>query len=97
MVYGNQALKRIAYEEWGLKSVPPLSDSRKQEIESTKKEVEVLFPSTLIPEDEVLDVLKTLATERQALHKQNLIYSIMGMPIVAPFALVPVYVLNPVP
>lgn len=27
--YGNQALKRIPYEEWGLKSIPALSTRRK--------------------------------------------------------------------
>src|ERR1039457_4841023 len=44
--YGNQALKRIPYEEWGLKSIPPLSSRRKAEELSGKEKVEVLFPST---------------------------------------------------
>jgi len=87
---GNQAFKRIPYEEWGLKSIPPLSSRRKEEELAGKEKVEVSFPSTLIPKDKVLDVLKALGTERQSLHKKRLIWSIVGMPMVAPFALVPV-------
>ena len=88
--YGNQALKRIPYEEWGLKSVPPLSARRKEEELSGKEHVEVQFPSSLIPEEKVLDVLRALGTERQSLHKQRMIYCFIGMPLSAPFALVPV-------
>lgn len=88
--YGNQALKRIPYEEWGLKSIPPLS-ARRQEMElSGKEEVQVLFPSALIPEKNVLEVLRILGTEREALHKSRMIYSFIGMPISAPIALIPV-------
>jgi len=87
--YGNKALKRIPYEEWGLKSVPPLSSRRKVEEESGGKAVELFFPSSVVPQENVLEVLKTLGTERQGLHKQRLIYSFIGMPLVAPFAIVP--------
>jgi len=90
--YGSQALKRIPYEEWGLKSIPPLSTRRKEEELSGAEKVEVHFPSNLIPEATVMTVLKTLGTERQQLHKTRIIGSVVGMPIVAPFALVPVYV-----
>jgi hypothetical protein len=88
--YGNQALKRIPYEEWGLKSIPPLSARRQEEELSGKEKVEVQFPSSLIPEEKVFDVLRTLGTERQSLHKQRMVYCFVGMPISAPFALVPV-------
>ena len=30
--YGNQALKRIPYEEWGLKTIPALTAKRRQDI-----------------------------------------------------------------
>lgn len=90
--YGNKALKRIPYEEWGLKSIPPLSARRKSDELSGKEKVEVHFPSSMIPEDKVMDVLRTLGTERQQLHRSRIIWSIVGMPIVAPFALVPMYV-----
>lgn len=89
MDYGNQALKRIPYEEWGLKSIPPLSKRKETEELSGKEKVEVSFPSTLIPQDSVLELLRTLGTERQGLHKSRMIYSFIGMPISAPFALVP--------
>jgi hypothetical protein len=87
--YGNKALKRIPYEEWGLKSIPPLSARRKDEEISGKETVEVHFPPALIPQDRVLEVLKILGTEREALHRSRLIYSCIGMPITIPFALVP--------
>jgi hypothetical protein len=87
--YGNQALKRIPYEEWGLKSIPPLSARRKAEKLSGKEKVEVCFPTTLIPAGKVSEVLKKLATERQSLHKKRMIYSFIGMPITAPVAIVP--------
>lgn len=91
--YGNMALRRIPYEEWGLKSVPPLSERLKRE--ETKEasgmgKVEVVFPKSLIPKDRVPDVIKKLATEREALHRKRLIYCIIGMPISAPVALLPV-------
>ncbi len=89
VVYGNQALKRIPYEEWGLKSIPPLSTRRKTEELSGKEKVEVCFPGTLIPDGTVLEVLRKLGTERQQLHKRRIFWSFVGMPIVAPFALVP--------
>lgn len=92
VIYGNQALRRIPYEEWGLKSVPPLSTKRQDdELKGTDK-VEVLYPKTLIPASKVTDVLNNLSTERAALHRQKLIWCFIGMPISAPFALVPVYV-----
>ncbi len=88
--YGNQALKRIPYEEWGLKSIPPLSARRKAEEVSGKEKVEVSFPTTLIPEAEVSKVVRTLATERQSLHKKRMLWSFVAMPFTAPVALIPV-------
>lgn len=91
--YGNYALRRIPYAEWGLKSVPPLSERRKiQELNGSDK-VEVVYPKTLIPTDRVHGVLKILATEREALHRKKLIWCLVGMPITAPVALIPVYVI----
>ena len=88
--YGNEALKRIPFEEWGLKSIPPLSARREKEEIAGKDKVEVSFPASVIPEGKVLDVLRSLSTEKDAFHKKRLVWSIVGMPIVAPFALVPV-------
>jgi hypothetical protein len=88
--YGNGALKRIPYEEWGLKSIPPLSARRQQEELSGKEKVEVHFPPTLVPEATVRDVLKTLGTERQVLHKSRLIWSFVGIAITAPIGILPI-------
>lgn len=88
--YGNYAFRRIPYEEWGLKSVPPLSASRKaEEVEGSNK-VEVVYPQSLIPLDKVSGILHTLSTERESLHKRRLLWCFVGMPISAPFALIPV-------
>ncbi|KAK5998609.1 putative C23H3.12c-like protein [Cladobotryum mycophilum] len=88
--YGNQAFRRIPFEEWGLKSVPPLSARRKAEELTGKEKVELVFPALAIPEHKAEAVVRMLATERQALHRKRLLWCFVGMPITAPFALVPV-------
>ncbi|KAK8090925.1 hypothetical protein PG994_000430 [Apiospora phragmitis] len=88
--YGNHALRRIPYEEWGLKSVPPLSARRRDEELKGQDRVELVFPDTVIPTDKAAGVLKTLGIERESLHKRNLMWCLIGMPITIPFALVPV-------
>lgn len=88
--YGNQALRRVPYEEWGLKSVPPLSKSRKEgELKGVEK-VQVVYPKSLLAVDKIPKILETLATEREALHKRRLLWCSVGMPVSIPFALVPV-------
>lgn len=88
--FGNKALKRIPYEEWGLKSVPPLSKRWREAEIGGREKVEVSFPSKFFPQARVTEVLRKLGTERKQLHKARLWGSIIGMPLVAPFALVPV-------
>jgi Mitochondrial K+-H+ exchange-related len=88
--YGNVLLRRIPFEEWGLKTIPPLSAKRKRAEMSKKDEVEVLFPSLFLANKKVPNVLKELATERQSLHRSKMIWSLIGIPITLPFALVPV-------
>ncbi|KAI9824381.1 MAG: hypothetical protein M1832_001916 [Thelocarpon impressellum] len=88
--WGNSMLQRIPYEEWGLKSVPPLTSARRKAIEERAEPVDVSFPASLIPRDRLGNVLRQLATERQALHRKRLWWSIVGMPISAPVALIPV-------
>ncbi|KAL7629048.1 hypothetical protein AAE478_000566 [Parahypoxylon ruwenzoriense] len=90
VVYGNHLLRRIPYEEWGLKSVPPLSTKRREEGILGKDKNHLIFPETLIPTAKAINVLRTLGTEREPLHKSRLIWCLIGMPISAPFALVPV-------
>lgn len=89
--WGNTALKRIPFEEWGLKSIPPLSARRKkEEMNDGDKQVEVVFPSSVFKEGKVLEELKRMGMERQGLHMSRLRWCVIGMPISAPFMLVPV-------
>ena len=89
--YGNQLFRRIPFEEWGLKTLPPLTKTREKEmVETGRLRFDVLFPGKFVKEESVLGTLKRLATERQALHKSKLWQSVALMPVTAPFALVPV-------
>ncbi|KAK0701672.1 mitochondrial K+-H+ exchange-related-domain-containing protein [Lasiosphaeria miniovina] len=88
--YGNYAFRRIPYEEWGLKSVPPLSQRRRVVERNGSEKIEVVYPKSLLAMDKVPGILETLATERQSLHKRRLIWCLVGMPITAPIALIPV-------
>ncbi|KAI1132023.1 mitochondrial K+-H+ exchange-related-domain-containing protein [Nemania abortiva] len=88
--YGNRALRRIPYEEWGLKSVPTLSARRRQEEIMGKEKHHLIFPQSIIPTTRAPQILQTLATERETLHRSRLIWCFVGMPISAPFALVPI-------
>lgn len=87
--YGNQAFKRIPYEEWGLKSIPPLSQRRRAEELAGKEKIEVVFPRSVIAAPEVSSVLKTLGTERQALHRRRMWQSLAGLPLTLPVGLIP--------
>ncbi|KAI0189329.1 mitochondrial K+-H+ exchange-related-domain-containing protein [Xylaria flabelliformis] len=88
--YGNRALRRIPYEEWGLKSVPTLSARRRQEEAIGKERHLVIFPTSIISAARAPEILQTLATEREGLHRTRMIWCFVGMPISAPFALVPI-------
>jgi K+-H+ exchange-related protein len=90
--YGNALLRRIPYEEWGLKSFPPLTASLRGAYESGKKpgRISLIFPGTFLPEKTVGQVLTKLAKERQDLHRTRMIGSLIGAPLSLPFALIPV-------
>ncbi|KAL1953395.1 hypothetical protein VTO42DRAFT_2939 [Malbranchea cinnamomea] len=87
--YGHQVLQRIPYEEWGLKSVPPLSARREAEELRTHTPVELLYPRNVIPDSIVLGLLRQIATERQNLHRKKMWWSIAITPLTAPIALIP--------
>jgi hypothetical protein len=105
---GNALLRRVPYEEWALKSVPPLSarrragEKKKKEEESdgaaaaaatrATEQVEVVYPESVVRSADVEKVLLRLASERQAHHKKWLFWCFVGMPLSAPFALVPMWV-----
>lgn len=86
--YGNKLFSRIPFEEWGLKSIPPLSARRHQQ-EIAGKKVDVLYPASIIGEKDLPQILHKLATERSGLHRKRAIWSLVGMPISAPLGLVP--------
>lgn len=89
--YGNRLFQTIPHEEWGLKSIPPLSRRQKEEEFTGKKVVDVVFPGSVIGEEKVKEALKKYAgDERQGFHTKWMWGSIIGMPISAPVALVPV-------
>lgn len=89
-VWGNQVFKRIPYQEWGLKSVPPLTERRKERLLSGRERVEVMFPGAYLQKSKVGGIIAQLAIERQSLHRKRFWWSVVGMPITVPVALIPV-------
>ena len=89
VVYGHQILKQIPYEEWGLKSVPPLSARREYEELHGKKAVDLVYPGNVMEKGSVLKLLRKLATERQDLHRRRMWWSLLVSPFTAPIALIP--------
>ncbi|KAK4226196.1 mitochondrial K+-H+ exchange-related-domain-containing protein [Podospora fimiseda] len=88
--YGNRALRRIPYEEWGLKSIPPLSQRMMQVELKGDEKVDVVYPQSLIPQGKIPKILETLATEREALHRKRLLGCFIGMPLTIPVGILPV-------
>lgn len=89
--YGNKLFQRLPYAEWGLKSIPPLSARRKRNEVEGKEEVGIEYPGAFIDSQEVYDALQRLGSqERQRFHTKWFWGSIVGMPISAPLALLPV-------
>ena len=88
---GNQALNRIPFEEWGLKTLPALNATRKSAILEGREKYQVMYPGLYLQQDKVPEILKKLATEKQGMYRRKMIWSIVAMPFTAPFALVPMY------
>ncbi|KAF2207608.1 hypothetical protein CERZMDRAFT_115109 [Cercospora zeae-maydis SCOH1-5] len=89
-LYANKLFRRIPFEEWGLKTIPPATKQRLADIDQGNLQVECLYPGAFVNGSKVPDILKRLATERQTLHRKRIWQCIAWMPVVAPFALVPV-------
>ena len=88
--YGNKLFQRLPYEEWGLKSIPPLSARRKtEELERDQKTL-IVYPSVIAHASAKEALLSFAAKERQGFHMKWMLASFVGMPIVAPIALIPV-------
>ncbi|KAF3902442.1 hypothetical protein ABW21_db0200832 [Orbilia brochopaga] len=92
-VYGNGLLRRISYEEWALKSIPALARGATA---TDHPKVSVVYPPSVMTPAEIPGLLHKLGTEKRAMHKRLLIWSFVGMPISAPFALIPMQV-APIP
>ncbi|KAL8681915.1 MAG: hypothetical protein Q9186_002001 [Xanthomendoza sp. 1 TL-2023] len=77
--YGNKLFERIPHEEWGLKTIPPLSKRRKDEELEGRKEVEVVYPGSAIAEENVKSAIKAFAgAERQAFHRKWMLWTRSG-------------------
>lgn len=91
--YGNQGLQRIPYEEWGLKSFPPLTHAIQGDdmaMMAEGKRFDVVYPANIMKQEEAPLVLARLAKERKQYHWRRFIGCLVGMPITVPFALIPV-------
>lgn len=89
--YGNKLFQRLPYEEWGLKSIPPLSKKLQvQELGGNQKTL-VEYPPSVIKHVSAEETLRSFSAEgRQAFHTKWMWASIIGMPISAPIGLIPV-------
>ena len=104
--YGNGMLKRVPFEEWGLKSIPSLNATRREQelsaalegrggaeedLKNGKRIVAVDFPEGFIEEGEVMRCMKVQGgEEKQAFHRKWFWGSVAAMPVTLPAALVPV-------
>lgn len=88
--YGNKLFQQLPYQEWGLKSIPPLSARRQEEEIKGEKEVDLEYPKALMEPPQVQDVLRMYGSdEKQEFHTKWLWRSILGMPITIPVGLLP--------
>lgn len=93
VTWGNKVQQQIPFEEWGLKSIPSFNAQRRlDELHGTKK-INVFYPGNAIKAEKLTSILRTIATERQDLHRRKMWWSAIGCPITAPIALIPVYAL----
>lgn len=90
VTYGNRALQRIPYQEWGLKSFPSTNPTLQAEQVTDEKKFDVVFPKNIMQQEDVPKVLARLAKERKQLHFNRFIGSLVGLPFTIPFALIPV-------
>lgn len=94
--YGNLLIDRIPFEEWGLKSIParPSNQDNNTTTNTRPAVVELLYPRSFISGigSDPVDMVHHLAVDTQAMHRRRMWWSIVGMPIVSPFALVPMCV-----
>ncbi len=59
--YGNKGLQRIPYQEWALKSFPPLNAEIQAEELSNNKKFDVIFPENIVQREDVPKIMRRLA------------------------------------
>ena len=88
--YGNKLFQRLPYEEWGLKSIPPLSTRRQAQELGDNQKTSVTYPASVLKHDSAEEVLRNFAAKgRQAYHTKWMWASLIGMPVSAPIAMIP--------
>lgn len=87
--YGNRGLQKIPYQEWGLKSFPPLNNDLQAEELSNNKKFDVVYPGNLVQREDVPKIMRRLASERKQLHWKRFIWSLIGIPFTIPLGLIP--------
>ncbi|KAI9923823.1 hypothetical protein ASPWEDRAFT_172021 [Aspergillus wentii DTO 134E9] len=87
--WGNRVQQRIPFEEWGLKSIPSLQAQQRLDESHGKTKIDVLFPANAIKSDKLRSILQVIATERQDLHRQRMLWSLIAAPVTAPIGLIP--------
>ena len=88
--YGNKLFQRLPYEEWGLKSIPPLSARRKTDELTGKGNIQIVFPESLMKPSAVIERLQHYGGKKKfEYHTKWMWASFLGMPFSAPFALIP--------
>ncbi|KOS45397.1 hypothetical protein ACN38_g3637 [Penicillium nordicum] len=88
--WGNRVQQRIPYEEWALKSIPSFKTQLRINGDHGKSKVNVLFPGNAVRLERIQQVVRTIATERQEIHRKRMMWSLIAAPITAPFGLIPV-------
>ncbi|KAL9932185.1 hypothetical protein V8E36_008957 [Tilletia maclaganii] len=103
---GERIMDRIEYEEWALKGIDPAlapsikhptkhqSDAQQSTDSVTKVQeqtnIPLLYPPSLLQPNALLSSLRTLTEHRTPYHRKRMWVCLIGAPLTAPFALVPV-------
>ncbi|KAG4305373.1 hypothetical protein PORY_000929 [Pneumocystis oryctolagi] len=86
----NRIIDRLPYEEWSLKSVPPLKKtSQIHEMREIQNKVVVHYPAS-IGSDGVIFTISDLVKRKILFHKRWMIISMIGAPFTLPVALIPI-------
>ncbi|KAJ5291666.1 hypothetical protein N7478_000917 [Penicillium angulare] len=90
VTWGNRVQQRIPFEEWGLKSIPSLNSQQRIDEAHGTRPIELLYPGNAVRPEKIPGLLRTIATERQAFHKNKMMWSFGIAPFTAPLGLIPV-------